>query len=145
MSRGDGRPRQTLWQYWMSILRLAASGRARSTIGVATLIVDATGLGNEARSQLESELTNAAASVEGVGEVRVAMTASQPHRTLIAVDSGKGGVGEVHGVFANLAIALVRAGEAVGLVDADVYLGPHSRPSRFDAKPTAEDDRLIPV
>jgi ATP-binding protein involved in chromosome partitioning len=112
--------------------------------GVVTLIVDATGLGNEARSQLESELKNAAASVEGVGEVRVAMTASQPHRTLIAVGSGKGGVGKST-VSANLAIALVRAGRKVGLVDADVY-GP-SQPTLLgsDAKPTAEDDRLIPV
>ena len=112
--------------------------------GVVTLIVDATGLGEAERKRLERDLHGAAMSVEGVREARVAMTASQPHRVLIAVGSGKGGVGKST-VAANLAIALAKAGKKVGLVDADVY-GP-SQPTLLgtDAKPTAEGDRLIPV
>jgi ATP-binding protein involved in chromosome partitioning len=72
------------------------------------------------------------------------MTASQPTRTLIAIGSGKGGVGKST-VSANLAIALARAGKKVGLIDADVY-GP-SQPTLLGsaAKPTAADDQLIPV
>ena len=112
--------------------------------GVATLIVDATAMREVDRSKLERELHDAASAIEGVDEVRIAMTASQPHRTLIAVGSGKGGVGKST-VAANLAIALSRSGKKVGLVDADVY-GP-SQPTLLgsDKKPTAEDDQLIPV
>ena len=72
------------------------------------------------------------------------MTAAEPRRTLVAIGSGKGGVGKST-VAANLAVALARSGKSVGLVDADVY-GP-SQPTLLgtDARPTAEDDRLIPV
>ena len=116
----------------------------RLTDGVATLIVDATGLADAERKRLERELQDAASAIAGVDEVRIALTASQPHRTLIAIGSGKGGVGKST-VAANVAIALARSGKKVGLVDADVY-GP-SQPTLLgtDAKPTAADDRLIPV
>jgi len=112
--------------------------------GVATLIVDATGLSDPGRKRLEQELRDAASSVQDVNEVRIAMTASQRRRQLIAVGAGKGGVGKST-VAANLAVALARAGKKVGLVDADVY-GP-SQPTLLgtDAKPTAENDQLIPV
>jgi ATP-binding protein involved in chromosome partitioning len=72
------------------------------------------------------------------------MTAAQPHRTLIAIGSGKGGVGKST-VSANLAIALARSGKKVGLIDADVY-GP-SQPTLLGTheKPTAENEKLIPV
>jgi len=90
--------------------------------GVATIIVDATGLSDSEARTVEGEVRSAALDMAGVHEARVAMTASQPHRTLIAIGSGKGGVGKST-VSANLAIAMARAGRKVGLVDADVY-GP---------------------
>jgi ATP-binding protein involved in chromosome partitioning len=112
--------------------------------GVATIIADATGLSESDRQAMEQELRSAALNVEGVDEARVALTASQPHRTLIAIGSGKGGVGKST-VAANLAIALARGGKKVGLVDADVY-GP-SQPTLLgsEERPTAHDDQLVPV
>jgi ATP-binding protein involved in chromosome partitioning len=119
--------------------------RSRKLVkGVATIIVDATGLDGNERDRIEEELRAAALATPGVTEARIAMTASQPSRTLIAIGSGKGGVGKST-VSANLAIALARAGKKVGLIDADVY-GP-SQPTLLGnhAKPTAHDDQLIPV
>src|SRR5215210_311997 len=112
--------------------------------GVATIIADATGLSKKDGDALERELRSAALALPGVTEARVAMTAAQTARTLIAIGSGKGGVGKST-VSANLAIALARAGKKVGLVDADVY-GP-SQPTLLGKhdKPQAENDKLIPV
>jgi ATP-binding protein involved in chromosome partitioning len=119
--------------------------RSRKLVrGVATIIVDATGLAPDERARVEKELHAAALATPGVSEVRIAMTAAQVARTVVAIGSGKGGVGKST-VSANLAIALARAGKKVGLIDADVY-GP-SQPTLLGstAKPTAADDQLIPV
>jgi ATP-binding protein involved in chromosome partitioning len=112
--------------------------------GTATIIADATGLDDAERQALERELRAAALEVPGINDARIALTAAQPSRTLIAVGSGKGGVGKST-VAANLAVALARTGKKVGLIDADVY-GP-SQPTLLGnhQKPTAENEKLVPV
>jgi ATP-binding protein involved in chromosome partitioning len=75
----------------------------------------------------------------------VMLTAERVAPRLIAVASGKGGVGKST-LSTNLAVAMARRGRAVGLVDADIY-GP-SQPRLMGAegtKPEAEGKMLIPV
>jgi ATP-binding protein involved in chromosome partitioning len=112
--------------------------------GVATIIADATGLGEAERQALERELRSAALGQPDVNEVRVALTAAQVARTLIAIGSGKGGVGKST-VSANLAIALAQAGKKVGLIDADVYGPSQTTILGNHEKPTAENEKLVPV
>lgn len=116
----------------------------RLSNGVATIVADATGLDGDGRKALENSLKSAASGLPEVTEVRVALTASQPRRKLIAVASGKGGVGKST-LSANLAIALARTGRKVGLIDADVYGPSQTRLLGTDQRPTADDKRLNPV
>ena len=119
--------------------------RSRRLVGdVATIVADASGLNDEERLKLEARLREAALALPGVSEARVALTASKPGRTFIAIGSGKGGVGKST-LTTNLAIALARMGKKVGIVDADIY-GP-SQPTLLGAteKPHADKDKLVPV
>src|SRR3546814_13906233 len=79
-----------------------------------------------------------------VRDIRIVRTAERRQRRLIAVASGKGGVGKST-VAANLAVGLARLGMKAGLIDADIH-GP-SVPTLLGLKERAQAvaKKLIPM
>jgi ATP-binding protein involved in chromosome partitioning len=140
-----------------------ASGRAAGIVvkddGQVGLVLAVDGLDRTAAERLQAEVEAAVKRVPGVSAARIILTADRASapagsarpkettvpgiRKLVAVASGKGGVGKST-VAANLAFALARAGQSVGLLDADIY-GP-SVPALLgiEGRARVEKDKLQP-
>ena len=126
---------------------LADAGRialTRLKDGIATIMLDATGLSAEQRAGLERQVRAVMIGVQGVIDTRIAMTAEKKERTIVAVGSGKGGVGKST-VAANVAVALARMGRKVGLVDADIYGPSQPRIMGQAARPELVDEMIVPL
>ncbi len=108
------------------------------------------------RSQMEQESIAAVKSlVPGVnnvqvnfdaqvrGDSRIAGKLNIPVKNIVAIASGKGGVGKST-ISTNLAVALAQEGAKVGVLDADIY-GPNI-PIMFglEGKPRVENNKMVP-
>ena len=102
----------------------------------------------EANVEIKWRVTASPAGVKRVlpgGQVAPAPQKPEGVKNLIAVASGKGGVGKST-VAANLAVALRQSGASVGLCDADVYGPSQGTMFGLSARPEADSEqRLIPL
>ncbi|MEP2989871.1 MAG: Mrp/NBP35 family ATP-binding protein [Parasphingorhabdus sp.] len=129
-------------------LQEVAAGRSsvvKFDAGRISLVLNVAGLDVRDRGQIEIAVKGRLLKLDDVEKVDIVMTAEKVERRLIAVGSGKGGVGKST-LSTNLAIAMKALGRKVGMVDADIY-GP-SQPRLLSCegrRPEAEGKQLIPV
>jgi len=150
-----------------SIVDLGMVGRIEGSDGNVRVQIKLTVPGCPLKHKIDGDIRAALAVIPDIKEVTVEFSIMSPEerialtgkisgqskspifddvrvKNVIAVASGKGGVGKST-VTANLACALKNAGYTVGVVDADVYGFSIPRMMGVNALPTVIDETIIPV
>ncbi len=124
--------------------------------GVASFTVVLTTPACPLKSVMEKDAKAAVGVIPGISGVNIKWDAqvsknnrlsgqmAMPARNVVAIASGKGGVGKTT-VAVNVAVALAHSGAAVGLLDADIY-GPNT-PIMMGVtyRPTQADGKIVPA
>jgi ATP-binding protein involved in chromosome partitioning len=106
--------------------------------GVERVEVELTPMSGEEREKLVSQLRG------GQPEAPETKISFSPQTSIIAIASGKGGVGK-SSVTVNLAAALAKSGRSVGVLDADVWGFSVPRMLGAVGKPVGFNDMILPL
>jgi ATP-binding protein involved in chromosome partitioning len=106
--------------------------------GIERVEVELTPMSPEERERLVAQLRGGQPATP---ETKIAFP---PQTSIIAIASGKGGVGK-SSVTVNLAAALVKAGRSVGVLDADVWGFSVPRMLGAVGKPVGFNDMILPL
>jgi ATP-binding protein involved in chromosome partitioning len=101
-------------------------------------------MSNEQRQELAKRIYGKDHKKEAAAKGKEGAVAGDFAKRVIAVASGKGGVGKST-LTSNLAIALNNLGYKVGVLDADVYGFSIPRILGVHGEPTAIDDHIVPI
>jgi ATP-binding protein involved in chromosome partitioning len=120
-------------------LRRDVTAAVLAVDGVSGIDVELGVMSDEQRVALRDMLKG------GQAEREIPFARADSLTTVIAIASGKGGVGK-SSVTVNLAMSLAAQGRKVGVLDADIY--GHSIPVMLgvaDSRPTSVEDMIMPV
>jgi len=117
--------------------------RALATVGVEQVAIRFGSMSEQQRAALSERLRGGAAKAPG-GQVVIPFAQAGSDTSVIAIASGKGGVGK-SSITANLAVALAKDGYSVGVLDADIWGYSIPRMMGVTGRPVAFDGMVMPL